>query len=319
MTKETVLDCDFLILNRVPALHSAQRFLSEIRHLNLNAELVTPEWLIENATQFETRDLSLGVLYRQGDFNFWPTQAALSQLPFRIVNSPTAFIKARDKWITARFWQQQNIPQPFTLPLTDILPSDSSLTSSALFESAKNQLGLPFILKKRFSSQGYGVFLIHDEEALSSILQQDADVFKNSSQIEIDYFSNESDQYSLSANWVQYRRWLVQPCIHESLGRDVRVFFINENDFAIERRNEHSFRSNLHQGGQSSITTLSETERKLCQKIHKQSGLIYSGIDFLRTEQGPRFLEINPSPGFEGIERAYDHNIAKDLLDVFLK
>lgn len=313
------LDCDFLILNRLPGLYSAQRFLSEIKRLNLKAELVTPEWLIEHSSHFEMRDHSLGVLYRQGDFNFWPTQTALMKLPFKILNSPAAFIKARDKWLSTQAWQKQNIPVPLTLPLVDPIDISVDLSLADLFQMTSKKLGLPFLLKKRFSSQGRGVFLIKDKSSFITILEQDALQFKNANALEIEYFKKEGHQPStpVSPLWLQRRRWIVQFCIQECLGHDIRVFVVKDKFYTIERKNMHSFRSNLHQGGKAIAACLSPTEKKLCKLIHTQSNLTYSGIDFLRTTKGPLFLEVNPSPGFEGIERTYNQNIAADLLTIW--
>jgi glutathione synthase/RimK-type ligase-like ATP-grasp enzyme len=317
MRKETVLDCDFLILNRLPGLYSAQRFQSEITRLNCKALLVTPEWLIKNASQFETRGPGLGALYRQGDFNFWSTHTALTNLPFTIVNTPSAFLNARDKWLTTQAWERLDIPVPRTRVLTDFIFDSANLNFAEIFLTMQEVFGLPFMLKKRFSSQGHGVFLIADELTLINLLTQDAHLFTNKESLEKDYFKAEFQATTtpLSTHWVQLRRWVAQECIQESLGTDTRVFAIQDKQFSITRRNSHSFRSNLHQGGQASSTILSAEETQFCQKIHLHSGLNYSGIDFLRTKSGPLFLEINPSPGFEGIETTYQENIAEKLIN----
>lgn len=315
--KETVLDCDFLILNRILELYSAERFKSEITRLKCKAQLVTPEWLIENASRFETRDLSLGVLYRQGDFNFWPTQEAMMKLPFKIINTPSAFLKARDKWLTTQEWQTQKIPMPGTRVLSDFISNCAQPNLSAVFQAVKEKFGVPFIVKKRFSSQGHGVFLIRDELSLATWLEHDTNLFMNAGSLEHGYFQAEFRPANKPAPtvWIQLRRWLVQECIQESLGTDTRVFTIRDNQFTITRQNTQSFRSNLHQGGRPQPTILTSRESELCGQIHSESGLIYSGIDFLRTRQGPQFLEINPSPGFEGIETTYDENIAEKLIN----
>ncbi|OYZ16184.1 MAG: hypothetical protein B7Y39_16020 [Bdellovibrio sp. 28-41-41] len=315
--KETVLDCDFLILNRLPGLYSAERFQSEITRLNRKAQLVTPEWLIENASQFESRGLGLGVLYRQGDFNFWPTQMALMKLPFNIINTPSAFLNARDKWLTTQAWQKQNIPVPRTRVLTDFISNTTILNSAEIFLALQETFGLPFMIKKRFSSQGHGVFLINDEYSLMTLLMQDTHLFMNTGTLEQKYFKAELQAATTPPSnlWMQLRRWVAQECIQESLGTDTRVFAIQDKHFSITRHNSNSFRSNMHQGGKPQSTELTPVETQFCQMIHAQSGLNYSGIDFLRTESGPRFLEINPSPGFEGIEIIYKENIAEKIIN----
>lgn len=299
--KETVLDCDFYILNRLPELYSAKRFQAEIDRLNLNAKLISPEVLIDQATQIEARGLRPAILYRQGDYNFWPIQTALSKLSFPIINSPASFLKARDKWETARLFTANQIPSPRTLVLSslDLIGNHNSNRQqtnlyAGLFDEIQGRFKLPFILKKRFSSQGRGVFLIANVEEFSKVLLDD-----------------ETPQ-PVALQW-----WIAQECITESLGQDTRVFSINERHYAIDRKNQSSFRSNLHQGGSALPTSLRRDEIALVQKIHALSGLHYSGIDFLRTKTGPQFLEINPSPGFEGIEKIYpDSNIAGALIQL---
>lgn len=323
--KETVLDCDFIILNRLPELYSAQRFQAEINHHNLNAKLISPEALINQAPQIETRDLSPVILYRQGEFNFWATQHALSQMPFKIINAPKKFLAARDKWKTALTWQNYGIPTPKTLlaaALLENLPTNinheiNTKTLSDFFEHIISILKAPFVLKKRFSSQGRGVFLIENAADLFEVLKQDEIAFYNAEALEREYFSQKPNQNDLpmSPFWQQLNRWIVQESITESFGQDVRVFTMNTSNYPITRKNQNSFRSNLHQGGKATETSLTEIEAEYIRRAHELSKLSYSGIDFLRTQNGPLFLEANPSPGFDGIEKAYPNvNIAYALL-----
>lgn len=315
--KETVLDCNFIILNRLPELYSARRFQAEINRLKLNAKLMSPEVFIPHASQFKTRGFCPVILYRQGEFNFWPTQHALSQLPFKIMNAPSAFFSARDKWATTLLWNAHNIPTPttflasslFTEQPTTITAETLPTVAHALFEWAEQKLTTPFILKKRFSSQGNGVFLIQTQEELLTILRQDLIAYQCASPLEHAYFTSTEPPL--------LNRWLVQQTIKESLGHDVRVFVTPDSAHSIQRMNKNSFRSNLHQGGSASATPSSNEEKDLCERVHTLSKLNYSGIDFLRTKQGPLFLEINPSPGFEGIENIYPKtNIAQKILSL---
>ncbi|MBL7555683.1 MAG: ATP-grasp domain-containing protein [Bdellovibrionaceae bacterium] len=323
--KETVLDCDFIILNRLPELYSAQRFQAEINRHNLNAKLISPEALINQAPQIETRDLRPVILYRQGEFNFWATQHALSQMPFKIINSPKKFLAARDKWSTAQAWQKNNIPTPKSLLasiLLEKLPAylnQEEITKilTDFFDLMASHLNVPFVFKKRFSSQGRGVFLIKNATDLLDVLKQDEMAFHNTDSLEIEYFAQNHVQNTIPEShlWQQLTRWIAQESITESFGMDVRVFISNSSNYSVERKNQISFRSNLHQGGTASATSLSELEANYVRRVHELSGLSYSGIDFLRTSNGPVFLETNPSPGFEGIEKAYPNvNIAYDLL-----
>jgi glutathione synthase/RimK-type ligase-like ATP-grasp enzyme len=325
---EMDLDFDFLILNRIPGLYSARRFISEIQRLNLRGKLASPEWLADHMSQIETRTSeprsSPAILYRQGDFNFWATHKMLLHSKLRIINSPKAFINARDKFCTYQNWLRNEIPTPRTAVLTEIayaggISENLSLPdlSQIIFKNAAAEFGLPFMLKKRFSSQGRGVFLISSTEQLEKILAEDLKFFSSATDIEIDYFKNEYISKTANAapsQWLQLQRWLAQACIQESLGKDIRSFHIGNDHYPVARVNENSHVSNLHQGGEAFLDTLSEEEKTLCYKVHSVSGLKYSGIDFLRTSQGPIFLEANPSPGFEGIEKIYPVNIAEKLI-----
>ena len=323
--KETVLDCDLIILNRLPELYSAQRFQTEINRNHLNAKLISPEALIDQAPQIESRGLRPVVLYRQGEFNFWGTQDALSRMPFTIINPPSAFLNARDKWVTAQMWQKHDVPTPKTLLASTVLEglpvhlNRQTLPKilTAFFDQIASQFKVPFIFKKRFSSQGRGVFLIESETALLNVLVQDEIPFQNSDMLEITYFSQTRPQNALpvSSLWQQLDRWIVQETITESLGHDVRVFTTKNSNYSVERKNQISFRSNLHQGGVATATSLSAAETKYINRVYEFSQLVYAGIDFLRTHDGPVFLEANPSPGFEGIEKVYPNvNVAYDLL-----
>ncbi len=323
--KETVLDSDFLILNRLANLYSARRFQEEIDRNSLNASLVTPEWLIDNLSRFESRDASPAILYRQGEHNFWPTQARLSECRLHVINSPSAFMNARDKWVTHQNWLRYKIPAPATFSFSQWLDEQSrSITSSVedipsivknIYSFACDKLGTPFMLKKRFSIQGRGVFLISNPAELEKVWLADTETFQQSDSREINYFKREfpADPPVL---YTQLQRWIFQKSIRESLGSDVRCFYLPDSKYSMERKNPGSYLSNLHQGGNAEVTQLNEIEEKYVEKAHSISGLHYSGIDFIRSDNGPMFLEINPSPGFEGIETAHKISIAAQLIDI---
>lgn len=298
---EMDLDCDFIILNRIPTLYSAQRFQTEIMRQNLNGLLLSPEDLQNTESQIETK-----ILYRQGEFNFWQTQAFLEASDLMIVNHPRSFMQARDKWQTYLTWQLNGIPMPETILIPDLAPEaylSENFPSTIVFNKAFAYFNNPFILKKRCSSQGRGVYLINSHSDLHSILKEDEKDFHGAHPIEHQYFQNDF-----------LRRWVLQECVTESMGRDVRNFHVNGLDYTMERENLESFRSNIHQGGKPTKTVLSAQEKQFCERIHFISGLDYSGIDFFRTSKGPLYIEINPSPGFEGIEALYSCNIAFELI-----
>ena len=108
--------------------------------------------------------------------------------------------------------------------------------------------------------------------------------------------------------------FLVQKYYPESHGEDIRVLQVRNESFSIRRKNLHDFRSNLAQGGMAFNYQLLQEEENLCNKVFNLSQLTYAGIDFIRTKDGPMFLEINVSPGFEGIEKTLNIDIAKKIL-----
>ncbi len=325
---ETPLDFDFLILNRIPTLYSARRFQDEIDRHKLKGLLISPEDLSEHLSQNKTDPTKCPpILYRQGDFNFWKTHSRLIELPPKIINKPSRFFEARDKWITAKKWQKLKIPIPQTDLISHFIPSirqiglDGSLSMhyEEIFETIQIQFGIPFVIKKRFSSQGKDVFFVNDFYNFFEILSNDAKDFNSACPLEVNYFKSEFEsslRKPLSLIQVHLQRWIVQICVQESLGYDVRSFHIQDVSFPMERRNSQSYQSNLHQGGLAYETKLTQKENDYCKFIHENSELTYSGIDFLRSASGPMFLEINPSPGFEGIETIHSKNIAKMLIDL---
>ncbi len=97
---------------------------------------------------------------------------------------------------------------------------------------------------------------------------------------------------------------LVQEYIAEAKGRDVRCLVVgNEVVAAIERRaKEGDFRSNLHRGGVASVALISEQEREMAIKAAQTLGLDVAGVDILRATRGPLVMEVNASPGLEGLK-----------------
>lgn len=159
------------------------------------------------------------------------------------------------------------------------------------------------------SSQGRGVFKIETFSEWEKLLKFDA--------IELQSNFSRTNNGPDPSLVTLLDRWLVQECIHECLGSDVRSFQVNDKQFAIIRSNPDSFLSNLHRGGKPQRTELSPTEKEIVLKAHALSNLHYSGVDFLRSSRGPLLLEINPSPGFEGIEQVNSVNIASEILAMF--
>ena len=109
---------------------------------------------------------------------------------------------------------------------------------------------------------------------------------------------------------------LVQEYIAEAKGRDVRCLVVgNEVVAAIERRaKEGDFRSNLHRGGVATVATISDQEREMAIRAAQTLGLDVAGVDILRATRGPLVMEVNASPGLEGIETTTGIDIAGRMI-----
>lgn len=145
--------------------------------------------------------------------------------------------------------------------------------------------GAPLIVKLLESTQGKGVVLAETSKAAESVIN----AFK-----------------SLHANI------LVQEFIREAGGKDIRCFVINNRVVASIQREAQKgeFRSNIHMGGKASVIKITPEERKLAVKAAKVLNLPVAGVDIIRSNKGPMVLEVNSSPGLEGIEGATGKDIA---------
>ena len=114
---------------------------------------------------------------------------------------------------------------------------------------------------------------------------------------------------------------LVQEFIKEAQGKDLRCFVIDGKVMAsIERTAAPGeLRANLHQGGTASIVKISAEERRLAIKAAKTMGLKVAGVDIIRSSKGPLLLEVNSSPGLEGIESATGKDVAGAMINAIEK
>ncbi len=136
--------------------------------------------------------------------------------------------------------------------------------------------GFPVVIKLLESTHGVGVLLAHNMLQATSILE----AFQKMGQ-----------------------RVIVQEFIAEAQGADIRVFVVNGEIVAAMKRQakDGEFRSNLHRGGSAVPVLLSEQEEEVSKKVAKVMGLDVTGIDLLRSHRGPLVMEVNASPGLEGI------------------
>ncbi|WP_211829651.1 30S ribosomal protein S6--L-glutamate ligase [Kistimonas asteriae] len=154
--------------------------------------------------------------------------------------------------------------------------------------------GAPLIVKLLQGTQGRGVVLAETRKAAESV---------------IGAFT------SLKANL------LVQEFVKEADGKDLRLFVIDNKVVASMQRTAApgEFRANVHQGGTTSVIKITPEERKLAIKAAKTLGLKVAGVDIIRSRKGPLLLEVNSSPGLEGIENATGKDIAGQMISAIEK
>jgi ribosomal protein S6--L-glutamate ligase len=150
--------------------------------------------------------------------------------------------------------------------------------------------GAPVVVKLLSSTQGKGVVLAETRKAAESLI----DAFRG-----------------LDANF------LVQEFVEEAAGSDVRAFVIGNKVVGAMKRQAQKgeFRSNLHRGGTASTIKLTRQERDTAREAAKVMGLRVAGVDLLQTDNGPKVLEVNSSPGLEGIESSTGKDIAGLIIE----
>lgn len=153
-----------------------------------------------------------------------------------------------------------------------------------------NHLDTPVIIKLASGTQGNGVVLAETRKVAKSVVQ---------------------------AFYVNDTSFLIQEFIKESAGTDIRAFVVGSQVVASMQRQslDDDFRSNIHQGGTGTVVKLTEAERKTALRAAKAMGLPICGVDLMRSSRGPLVLEVNSSPGLEGIETVTGRNVAGKIID----
>lgn len=149
--------------------------------------------------------------------------------------------------------------------------------------------GAPVIIKLLEGTQGLGVVLAETKKAAQSVVEA---------------------FHGLKA------RIIVQEYIKEAKGADIRAFVVNGKVVGAMKRQgaEGEFRSNLHRGGVATVIKLSRAEKLAALNAAKALGLDVAGVDMLQSLRGPLILEVNSSPGLEGIEGATGVNVAAEII-----
>ena len=196
------------------------------------------------------------------------------------LNESVAITRSRDKLRTLQLLSRKGIDMPITGFANS--PEDTK-------DLIKMVGGAPLVIKLLEGTQGVGVVLAETNKAAESVIN----AFK-----------------SLKANI------LVQEFIKEAQGRDIRCFVVGDKVIGSMQRQaaEGEFRANIHLGGKAAPIEITADERKLAIRATKVLGLRCAGVDIIRSKSGPKVLEINSSPGLEGIEGATEIDIAGEII-----
>lgn len=195
------------------------------------------------------------------------------------VVSPKAILQSRDKWNCTQVLSRANVAVPKTF-------FGNAADFDTILSEFKEQ---PVIIKILEGTHGNGVILAETYKSALSTMQ------------------------TLKTAEVPF---IVQEFIEESNGSDVRIIVIDGEVVASMKRHskDGDFRSNLHRGGSSEIIELSHEERNIAIKAAKALGLGVCGVDILQSKNGPLVLEINSTPGLEGIETTTGINISQKMI-----
>ena len=201
------------------------------------------------------------------------------------VNESVAITRSRDKLRASQLLARKGIG----LPVTGFANSPDDTEDLLEFVG-----GAPVVIKLLEGTQGVGVVLAETKKAAESVIEA---------------FSG------LKANF------MVQEFIKEAGGADIRCLVIGDKVVASMKRQgkEGEFRSNLHRGGSSSLIKITPEERSTAVRSAKVMGLNVAGVDLLRSNHGPVVLEVNSSPGLEGIENATKKDVAGTIIEFVLK
>lgn len=201
------------------------------------------------------------------------------------LNESVAVTRSRDKLRSAQLLARKGIGMPVTGFAHNPDDIQDLLTEVG---------GAPLVIKLLEGTQGIGVVLAETKKAAESVIQA---------------------FMGLKANI------MVQEFIKEAGGSDVRCFVVGEKVVAAMKRQgpEGEFRSNLHRGGTASLVRLTPGERATAVRAAKVMGLEVCGVDLLRSNHGPVVMEVNSSPGLQGIEEASGKNVAGIIIEYLEK
>jgi ribosomal protein S6--L-glutamate ligase len=280
------------VLSRKKSLYSTRRLLEaakkhgfrtrvvDVLRCNLHLEAANPR-LFYKGRELSSLSVALPRIGASVTSAGLSVVRQLEALGVPMVNVSTAIARSRDKLAAL----QQLAAAGVRIPRTVLARGGENVNDELLAQVG----GLPCILKLLQGTQGVGVMIAHSEAEVTSIL---------------------------GTLWDLGQEILLQEFIAESKGRDLRALVVGDRVVGAMRREAKrgDFRSNLHRGGAGTALELPRDYAEAAVRAAQVLGLDVAGVDLLESKAGPIVLELNSSPGFEGLEKATGLDIASEIV-----
>ena len=285
------MDLKLAVLSRGPRLYSTRRLVQEAKIRGIDVEVTDPMkfslFVDDGAIDIHysgepfTHDAVIPRIGHSITKHGVAVLRHMEQLGIWTANSGQGILQSRDKLHASQILARNKIPVPKTTYVRDIIDVEPAIDFVG---------GLPVVIKVTQGTQGQGVFLRHTVHESRSLIQG----------------------LLLTGKAV-----LVQEYIAESHGKDIRALVVGDRVVAAMRRKARGreFRSNYHLNGTVEKVEISEEFEEQAVRAARVLGLNVAGVDLLESNNGPLVLEVNSSPGLEGIEKASGVNVAGAIID----
>ena len=279
------------VLSRGPRLYSTRRLVEEARLREIDVAVINPMQFSLFVAQQD-----IGILHQGQKFDYdaviprighsitkhgVAVLRHLEQLDVWTANTSQGILQSRDKLHSSQILARNRIPTPRTAYVRDMKDIERAIEAVG---------GLPVVVKVTQGTQGQGVFLRHTLHETTNLVQ---------------------------GLLVTGKAVLIQEYIAESHGKDIRALVVGGKVVACMRRKARGreFRSNYHLNGTVEKVDISEEYAEVACRAARVLGLNVAGVDLLEGNDGPLVLEVNSSPGLEGIEKASGVNVAGAIID----
>lgn len=280
------------ILSRRSRLYSTRRLMEEARNRGHTVQVINTLRCYMNITSHHPSIHYKGgrlpsfdaIIPRIGASITFYGSAVLRQFEMMgvfAVNDSVAITRSRDKLRSMQLLSRKGIG----LPITGFAHAPDDID-----DLIKMVGGAPLVIKLLEGTQGIGVVLAETRQAAKSVIEA----------------------------FLGMKTYImVQEYIKESEGADIRCFVIDGKVIAAMKRQARpeEFRSNIHRGGHASLIKITREERQIAVAATKLMELNVAGVDLLRSKRGPLVMEVNSSPGLEGIEKATGLNVAGMIIE----